>query len=60
MKLFMKLLKKQEKELKELERKGSKRREELLQRYSALFSELVTQCGRKKIACPRKTQKKKR
>uniref|UniRef100_A0A674JHF3 1-phosphatidylinositol 4,5-bisphosphate phosphodiesterase n=1 Tax=Terrapene triunguis TaxID=2587831 RepID=A0A674JHF3_9SAUR len=59
MKLFMKLLKKQEKELKELERKGSKRREELLQRYSALFSELVTQCGRKKIACPRKTQKKK-
>nr|XP_032658424.1 1-phosphatidylinositol 4,5-bisphosphate phosphodiesterase beta-2 isoform X5 [Chelonoidis abingdonii] len=60
MKLFMKLLKKQEKELKELERKGSKRREELLQRYSALFSELVTQCGRKKITCPRKTQKKKR
>ncbi|KAM9147969.1 1-phosphatidylinositol 4,5-bisphosphate phosphodiesterase beta-2 isoform 3-T3 [Pangshura tecta] len=60
MKLFMKVLKKQEKELKELERKGSKRREELLQRYSALFSELVTQCGRKKITCPRKTQKKKR
>uniref|UniRef100_A0A672TNF4 Phosphoinositide phospholipase C n=1 Tax=Strigops habroptila TaxID=2489341 RepID=A0A672TNF4_STRHB len=30
MKLFLKLLKKQEKELKELERKGSKRREELL------------------------------
>ncbi|XP_039390774.1 1-phosphatidylinositol 4,5-bisphosphate phosphodiesterase beta-2 isoform X2 [Mauremys reevesii] len=60
MKLFMKLLKKQEKELKELERKGSKRREELLQRYSALFSELVTQCSRKKITYPRKTQKKKR
>nr|XP_006128715.1 1-phosphatidylinositol 4,5-bisphosphate phosphodiesterase beta-2 [Pelodiscus sinensis] len=56
MKLFLKLLKKQEKELKELERKGSKRREELLQRYS----ELVTQGGRKKIICPGKTQKKKR
>uniref|UniRef100_UPI0000683252 phospholipase C beta n=1 Tax=Meleagris gallopavo TaxID=9103 RepID=UPI0000683252 len=41
MKLFLKLLKKQEKELKELERKGSKRREELLQKYSVLFLEPV-------------------
>uniref|UniRef100_A0A8C8VH50 1-phosphatidylinositol 4,5-bisphosphate phosphodiesterase n=1 Tax=Pelusios castaneus TaxID=367368 RepID=A0A8C8VH50_9SAUR len=60
MKLFMKLLKKQEKELKELERKGSKHREDLLQRYSTLFSELVTQGGRKKMISPGKTQKKKR
>uniref|UniRef100_A0A8C0EJ72 1-phosphatidylinositol 4,5-bisphosphate phosphodiesterase n=1 Tax=Bubo bubo TaxID=30461 RepID=A0A8C0EJ72_BUBBB len=41
MKLFLKLLKKQEKELRELERKASKRREELLQKYSVLFSEPV-------------------
>ncbi|XP_067414267.1 1-phosphatidylinositol 4,5-bisphosphate phosphodiesterase beta-2 isoform X2 [Emydura macquarii macquarii] len=60
MKLFMKLLKKQEKELKELERKGSKHKEELLQRYSTLFSELVTQGGRKKTLHPGKTLKKKR
>uniref|UniRef100_A0A663M0F3 1-phosphatidylinositol 4,5-bisphosphate phosphodiesterase n=1 Tax=Athene cunicularia TaxID=194338 RepID=A0A663M0F3_ATHCN len=40
MKLFLKLLKKQEKELRELERKASKRREELLQKYSVLFSEV--------------------
>ncbi|XP_074854939.1 1-phosphatidylinositol 4,5-bisphosphate phosphodiesterase beta-2 isoform X2 [Carettochelys insculpta] len=60
MKLFMKLLKKQEKELKELERKGSKRREDLLQKYSALFSELLIQGGKKKNICPGKTQKKKR
>uniref|UniRef100_A0A8C4XSD1 Phosphoinositide phospholipase C n=1 Tax=Falco tinnunculus TaxID=100819 RepID=A0A8C4XSD1_FALTI len=45
MKLFLKLLKKQEKELKELERKGSKRREELLQKYSVLFSEPVCYGG---------------
>ncbi|KAI6068159.1 1-phosphatidylinositol 4,5-bisphosphate phosphodiesterase beta-2 isoform X2 [Aix galericulata] len=58
MKLFLKLLKKQEKELKELERKGSKRREELLQKYSALFSEPIYHGGKKRAIHSRKTQKK--
>ncbi|XP_009970832.3 1-phosphatidylinositol 4,5-bisphosphate phosphodiesterase beta-2 [Tyto alba] len=58
MKLFLKLLKKQEKELRELERKGSKRREELLQKYSVLFSEPVCYGGRKRVMHCRKTQKK--
>ncbi|NXF48548.1 PLCB2 phosphodiesterase, partial [Oceanites oceanicus] len=58
MKLFLKLLKKQEKELRELERKGSKRREELLQKYSVLFSELVCYGGKKRMIHSRKTQKK--
>ncbi|XP_048341976.1 1-phosphatidylinositol 4,5-bisphosphate phosphodiesterase beta-2 isoform X2 [Sphaerodactylus townsendi] len=60
MKLFGKLLKKQEKELKELERKASKRREDLLQRYTFLFTELAAQVGKKKMLCPTKSQKKKR
>uniref|UniRef100_A0A8C4J8Q4 1-phosphatidylinositol 4,5-bisphosphate phosphodiesterase n=1 Tax=Dromaius novaehollandiae TaxID=8790 RepID=A0A8C4J8Q4_DRONO len=60
MKLFLKLLKKQEKELKELERKGSKRKDELLQRYSALFSEPICHGGKKRMIYPGKTQKKKR
>ncbi|NXA42483.1 PLCB2 phosphodiesterase, partial [Eudromia elegans] len=59
MKLFLKLLKKQEKELKELEQKGSKRKEELLQRYSALFSEPGCHGGKKRMIYPGKTQKKK-
>ncbi|NWW97779.1 PLCB2 phosphodiesterase, partial [Caloenas nicobarica] len=58
MKLFLKLLKKQEKELRELERKGSKRREELLQKYSVLFSESVCYGGKKRMMHTRKTQKK--
>lgn len=58
MKLFLKLLKKQEKELKELERKGSKRREELLQKYSLLFLEPVCPGGKKRSIHSRKTQKK--
>ncbi|NWQ94244.1 PLCB2 phosphodiesterase, partial [Burhinus bistriatus] len=58
MKLFLKLLKKQEKELRELERKGSKRREELLQKYSVLFSEPVCHGGKKRMIHARKTQKK--
>ncbi|NXI36856.1 PLCB2 phosphodiesterase, partial [Galbula dea] len=58
MKIFLKLLKKQEKELKELERKGSKRREELLQKYSVLFSEHVCYGGKKRMMQSRKTQKK--
>ncbi|NXX22379.1 PLCB2 phosphodiesterase, partial [Podargus strigoides] len=58
MKLFLKLLKKQEKELRELERKGSKRREELLQKYSVLFSEHVCSGGKKRMLHTRKTQKK--
>ncbi|XP_052551315.1 1-phosphatidylinositol 4,5-bisphosphate phosphodiesterase beta-2 isoform X1 [Tympanuchus pallidicinctus] len=58
MKLFLKLLKKQEKELKELERKGSKRREELLQKYSVLFLEPVCPRGKKRSVHSRKTQKK--
>ncbi|NWS44323.1 PLCB2 phosphodiesterase, partial [Probosciger aterrimus] len=58
MKLFLKLLKKQEKELRELERKGSKRREELLQKYSVLFSESVCYGGKKRMAHNRKTLKK--
>ncbi|NXU27064.1 PLCB2 phosphodiesterase, partial [Thalassarche chlororhynchos] len=58
MKLFLKLLKKQEKELRELERKGSKRREELLQKYSVLFSEPVCYGGKKRMIHSRKTQKK--
>ncbi|NWI32966.1 PLCB2 phosphodiesterase, partial [Sula dactylatra] len=58
MKLFLKLLKKQEKELRELERKGSKRREELLQKYSVLFLEPVCYGGKKRMIHTRKTQKK--
>ncbi|NXW33387.1 PLCB2 phosphodiesterase, partial [Phaetusa simplex] len=55
-KVFLKLLKRQEKELRELERRGSKRRVELLQKYSVLFSESVCYGGKKRNA--RKTQKK--
>ncbi|NXS84252.1 PLCB2 phosphodiesterase, partial [Erpornis zantholeuca] len=55
---FLKLLKRQEKELRELERKGSKQREELLQKYSALFSELACPGGKKRTIRARKTQKK--
>ncbi|KAH0620590.1 hypothetical protein JD844_021223 [Phrynosoma platyrhinos] len=58
-KAFGKLLKKQEKELKELERKMIKRREELLQKYAVLFTELVTQPGKKKIPDTPKAPKKK-
>ncbi|NXI29586.1 PLCB2 phosphodiesterase, partial [Sterrhoptilus dennistouni] len=57
-KRFLKLLKRQEKELKELERKGSKQREELLQKYSPLFSELACSGGKKRTIRTRKTQKK--
>ncbi|NXY35187.1 PLCB2 phosphodiesterase, partial [Pomatorhinus ruficollis] len=57
-KRFLKLLKRQEKELRELERKGSKQREELLQKYSALFSELSCPGGKKRTIRTRKTQKK--
>ncbi|NWW88193.1 PLCB2 phosphodiesterase, partial [Rhynochetos jubatus] len=58
MKLFLKLLKKQEKELRELERKGSKRREDLLQKYSVLFLEPICYGGKKRMKHTRKTQKK--
>ncbi|NXY20406.1 PLCB2 phosphodiesterase, partial [Atrichornis clamosus] len=58
MKRFLKLLNRQEKELRELEQKGSKRREELLQKYSVLFSELVCCEGKKRTIRTRKTQKK--
>ncbi|XP_009991846.1 PREDICTED: 1-phosphatidylinositol 4,5-bisphosphate phosphodiesterase beta-2 [Chaetura pelagica] len=58
MKLFLKLLKKQEKELRELERKGSKRREEMLQKYSVLFTEPVCSGGKKRMMHNRKTQKR--
>lgn len=57
-KVFLKLLKRQEKELRELERKGSKRREELLQKYSVLFSEPGFYGGKKRMLPARKTQKK--
>ncbi|NWI00020.1 PLCB2 phosphodiesterase, partial [Tichodroma muraria] len=57
-KRFLKLLKRQEKELRELEQKGSKQREELLQKYSALFSELACPGGTKRTIRTRKTQKK--
>ncbi|NXO23402.1 PLCB2 phosphodiesterase, partial [Cisticola juncidis] len=57
-KRFLKLLKRQEKELRELERKGSKQREELLQKYSALFLELACPGGKKRTMRTRKTQKK--
>ncbi|NXD26932.1 PLCB2 phosphodiesterase, partial [Spelaeornis formosus] len=57
-KRFLKLLKRQGKELRELERKGSKQREELLQRYSVLFSELACPGGKKRTIRTRKTQKK--
>ncbi|NXR32325.1 PLCB2 phosphodiesterase, partial [Zosterops hypoxanthus] len=57
-KRFLKLLKRQEKELRELERKGSKQREELLQKYSPLFSELACPGGKKRTIRTRKTQKK--
>lgn len=55
-KSFLKLQKKQEKDLKELERKGQKRREEILQKYSSAFSDLHTQINKKPS---RKGQKKK-
>ncbi|XP_069713278.1 1-phosphatidylinositol 4,5-bisphosphate phosphodiesterase beta-2-like isoform X2 [Phaenicophaeus curvirostris] len=58
MKLFLKLLKKQEKELRELERKGCKQREELLQKYSVLFSEPLCYGGKKRMINSRKTLKK--
>ncbi|XP_049676986.1 1-phosphatidylinositol 4,5-bisphosphate phosphodiesterase beta-2 isoform X3 [Accipiter gentilis] len=58
MKLFLKLLKKQEKELRELERKGSKRREELLQKYSVLFSDPVCYGCKRRMMHTRRTQKK--
>ncbi|NWT74651.1 PLCB2 phosphodiesterase, partial [Prunella himalayana] len=57
-KRFLKLLKRQEKELRELEWKGSKQRDELLQKYSALFSELACPGGKKRTIRTRKTQKK--
>ncbi|NXE40737.1 PLCB2 phosphodiesterase, partial [Ptilorrhoa leucosticta] len=57
-KCFLKLLKRQEKELRELERKGSKLREELLQKYSALFAELACSGGKKRTIRTRKTQRK--
>uniref|UniRef100_A0A8C3NFP0 Phosphoinositide phospholipase C n=1 Tax=Geospiza parvula TaxID=87175 RepID=A0A8C3NFP0_GEOPR len=57
-KRFLKLLKRQEKELRELEWKGSKQREELLQKYSVLFSELACPGGNKRTIRTRKTQKK--
>lgn len=57
-KRFLKLLKRQEKELKELEWKGSKQREELLQKYSVLFSELACPGDKKRTIRTRKTQKK--
>ncbi|XP_075699613.1 1-phosphatidylinositol 4,5-bisphosphate phosphodiesterase beta-2 [Rhinoderma darwinii] len=47
-KSFMKLQKKQDKEIKELERKGLKRREEILQKYSSAFSDLYSQTNKKK------------
>ncbi|XP_040268094.1 1-phosphatidylinositol 4,5-bisphosphate phosphodiesterase beta-2 [Bufo bufo] len=49
-KSFIKLQKKHEKELKELERKGMKRREEILQKYSGAFSDLHTQMNKKKTS----------
>ncbi|NWS74604.1 PLCB2 phosphodiesterase, partial [Crotophaga sulcirostris] len=58
MKLFLKLLKKQEKELRELERKGRKRREELLQKYSGLFAEPLCYGSKKRMMHGRKTLKK--
>ncbi|NXH44231.1 PLCB2 phosphodiesterase, partial [Dicaeum eximium] len=57
-KRFLKLLKRQEKELRELEWKGNKQREELLQKYSVLFSELACPGGKKRTIHTRKTQKK--
>ncbi|XP_069064693.1 1-phosphatidylinositol 4,5-bisphosphate phosphodiesterase beta-2 [Pleurodeles waltl] len=47
-KSFVKLLRKQEKELKELERKSSKCKELILQKYSALLLELSSQKNKKK------------
>ncbi|NXF10156.1 PLCB2 phosphodiesterase, partial [Smithornis capensis] len=58
MKRFLKLLKRQEKELRELQQKGSKRREELLQKYTVLFSEPICHGGKKGMIHTRKTQKK--
>ncbi|XP_053553878.1 1-phosphatidylinositol 4,5-bisphosphate phosphodiesterase beta-2 [Bombina bombina] len=58
-KSFLKLQKKHEKELKEIERKVAKRREDILQKYSSTFSELHSQANKKKNnLC--KSQKKKR
>uniref|UniRef100_A0A8C5R5E3 1-phosphatidylinositol 4,5-bisphosphate phosphodiesterase n=1 Tax=Leptobrachium leishanense TaxID=445787 RepID=A0A8C5R5E3_9ANUR len=58
-KSFLKIQKKQEKELKDLERKGMKRREEIVQRYSSTFNMLYAQSNKKRC-CPGKELKKKR
>ncbi|OCT68756.1 1-phosphatidylinositol 4,5-bisphosphate phosphodiesterase beta-2 [Xenopus laevis] len=55
---FLKLQKKQEKELKELERRALKRREEIIQKYTSVFSDLYTQANKRKNSL-RKGQKKK-
>ncbi|XP_044292722.1 1-phosphatidylinositol 4,5-bisphosphate phosphodiesterase beta-2 isoform X2 [Varanus komodoensis] len=59
MKAFQKLLKKQEKELKELEQKGIKRREDQLQKYVILFTEVMAQAAKKKMPSTPKAFRKK-
>ncbi|XP_030071046.1 1-phosphatidylinositol 4,5-bisphosphate phosphodiesterase beta-2 [Microcaecilia unicolor] len=56
---YVKMQRKQGKELKEMERKSGKRKEELLQRYDVIFTELHSQGGRKR-SITWKNQKKKR
>ncbi|XP_074145362.1 1-phosphatidylinositol 4,5-bisphosphate phosphodiesterase beta-2 isoform X1 [Sminthopsis crassicaudata] len=55
---FLKLQKRQEKELRELERRGVRRWEELLQKYASLQSELTTQGGCKKLSVTKGSRKK--
>uniref|UniRef100_G3WJX4 1-phosphatidylinositol 4,5-bisphosphate phosphodiesterase n=1 Tax=Sarcophilus harrisii TaxID=9305 RepID=G3WJX4_SARHA len=55
---FLKLQKRQEKELRELERRGVRRWEELLQKYACLQSELTTQGGCRKLSVTKGSRKK--
>ncbi|XP_068961836.1 1-phosphatidylinositol 4,5-bisphosphate phosphodiesterase beta-2 [Petaurus breviceps papuanus] len=55
---FLKLQKRQEKELRELERRGARRWEELLQKYANLQAELTAQSGCKKLSVTKGSRKK--
>ncbi|CAH2328169.1 1-phosphatidylinositol 4,5-bisphosphate phosphodiesterase beta-2 [Pelobates cultripes] len=57
-KSFLKIQKKQEKELKDLERKGMKRREEIVQKYASAFSTMHSQNNKKKCCTSRENKKK--
>uniref|UniRef100_A0A4X2KMV6 1-phosphatidylinositol 4,5-bisphosphate phosphodiesterase n=1 Tax=Vombatus ursinus TaxID=29139 RepID=A0A4X2KMV6_VOMUR len=55
---FLKLQKRQEKELRELERRGARRWEELLQKYASLRAELTPHSGCRKLSVTKGSRKK--